>query len=84
MKLLLRILSYTPPLDDYLRQYQVYAFFGVIFGLVILTLLKPVFDIIFRQLDLELFTLYSTSPHWELSVNYFIYVFYYNFIQINT
>lgn len=83
MKLLLRILSYTRPLGVYLPQYLVYAFFGVIFGLVNLTLLKPLFDIIFKQLDPELFTLYSTPPHWEFSVNYFIHLFYYYFIQIS-
>ncbi len=83
MKLLLRILSYTRPFGVYLPQYLVYAFFGVIFGLVNLTLLKPLFDIIFKQLDPELFTLYSTPPHWELSVNYFIHLFYYYFIQIS-
>ena len=83
MKLLLRILSYTRPLGVYLPQYLVYAFFGVIFGLVNLTLLKPLFDIIFKQLDPELFTLYSTPPHWELSVNYFIHLFYYYFIRIS-
>lgn len=83
MKILLRILSYTRPLGIYLPQYLVYAFFGVIFGLINLTLLKPLFDIIFKQLDPELFALYSNPPQWDLSLNYFIHLFYYYFIQIS-
>jgi len=80
MKILLRILSYTKPLNIYLPQYLIYAFLGVVFGLVNLTLLKPLFDIIFNQLDPELFTTYSNPPKWEFSVNFFIHTFYYYFI----
>jgi len=83
MKLLLRILSYSRPLGIYLPQYLLYAFFGVVFGLINLTLLKPLFDIIFNQLDPELLTLYSNYPQWDFSVNYFIHLFYYHFIQIS-
>jgi subfamily B ATP-binding cassette protein MsbA len=59
----------------------VYTFFGVIFGLINLTLLKPLFDIIFRQMDPEQLALYSNPPEWDLSVDYLIHLFYYYFIQ---
>jgi ATP-binding cassette, subfamily B, bacterial MsbA len=81
MKILVRILSYSKPLRIYLPQYLVYTFFGVIFGLINLTLLKPLFDIIFKQMDPGLMELYSNPPEWELSLDYVIHLFYYHFIQ---
>lgn len=81
MRVLLRILSYAKPLGFYLPQYLIYAFFGVIFGLMNLTLLKPLFDIIFNQIDPELLIEYSIKPDFSITINYLIHAFYYYFIQ---
>lgn len=82
MKTLRRILAYAKPLNFYLPQYFVYTFLGVVFGLLNLTLLKPLFDIIFNQIDPELLDTYSLKPVFSVSIEYFIHSFYYFFIQI--
>lgn len=81
MKILWRLLSFSRPLNFYLPQYFIYTFLGVLFGLLNLTLLKPLFDIIFNQMDPELFKLYSLKPSFNLDIEYFIHVFYFYFIQ---
>ncbi len=84
MKTLWRLLSYARPLNFYLPQFFLYTFLGVVFGLLNLTLLKPLFDIIFNQIDPELLSVYSTKPVFSLNFEYFIHVFYYYFIQVTS
>jgi subfamily B ATP-binding cassette protein MsbA len=54
----------------------------VVFGLLNLTLLKPLFDIIFNQLDPELLKEYSLKPVFSANFQYIIHAFYYYFIQV--
>ncbi len=84
MKILLRILSYVRPLNFYLPQFFLYTFLGVFFGLLNLTLLKPLFDIIFNQIDPELLTTYSSKPVFTPSFEYIIHAFYYYLIQVTS
>lgn len=84
MRTLWRILSYTKPANIYLPQYLVYALLGVIFGLINLISLKPLFDIIFHQLDPQQLQQYSMVPNWEFSIDYFIHIFYYYFINFTS
>jgi len=84
MKTIWRLLSYSRPLNFYLPQYLLYTFLGVLFGLLNLTLLKPLFDVIFNQIDPELLKTYSFKPQFSASLDYFIHSFYYYFIQITT
>ncbi|MFC2125916.1 ABC transporter ATP-binding protein [Bacteroidota bacterium] len=81
MKIYLRILSYAKPLSSRLPQYIVFAFLGIFFGLINLTLLKPLFDVIFNQIDPVKLEAYTDPPKWGLSFNYLIHSFYYKFIQ---
>ena len=81
MKTLLRILGFARPLRVVLPQYVLYTFLGVAFGLINLTLLKPLFDVIFNQIDPSQYRLYSSQPAWEFSGRYLIHVFYYYFIK---
>ena len=81
MKTLWRLLSYARPLNFYLPQFILYTFLGVVFGLLNLTLLKPLFDIIFNQIDPELLNIYSSKPTFSPNFEYLIHVFYYYFIQ---
>jgi subfamily B ATP-binding cassette protein MsbA len=53
----------------------------VSFGLLNLTLLKPLFDIIFNQIDPELLKIYSVKPQFHPTIQYIIHTFYYYFIQ---
>ena len=59
MKVYLRILSYASHLRGYLVVYVITAFLAIIFGLLNLTLLKPLFDVIFEQISGEKLALYA-------------------------
>jgi len=82
MNTIWRLLSYSRPLNFYLPQYFIYTFLGVLFGLLNLTLLKPLFDIIFDQIDPVALEAYSSSPDFSFTLDYFIHAFYYYFIQV--
>lgn len=82
MKTLWRLLSYGQPFNFYLPQFIIYTFLGVVFGLLNLTLLKPLFDIIFNQMDPELLQSYSTKPVFSATLEYLIHAFYYYFIKV--
>jgi len=84
MKTLWRLLSYVRPLNFYLPQFFLYTFLGVLFGLMNLTLLKPLFDIIFNQIDPELLTTYSSKPVFTPNFEYIIHAFYYYLIQVTS
>ena len=84
MKTIWRLLSYSKPLNFYLPQYFLYTFLGVLFGLLNLTLLKPLFDVIFNQMAPELLTTYMVKPQFSPTLQYFIHVFYYYFVRITT
>ena len=81
MKTYLRILSFARPLRHYLPQYLVFTLLGIIFGLVNLTLLKPLFDVIFQQMDPRELQRYAAIPEFELSIAYLKHQFYYFFIS---
>ena len=84
MKTIWRLLSYSKPLNFYLPQYFLYTFLGVLFGLLNLTLLKPLFDVIFNQMNPELMKTYTLEPQFSLTFEYFIHTFYHYFIRITT
>jgi len=82
MNTIWRLLSYARPLNLYVPQYFLYTFLGVVFGLLNLTLLKPLFDIIFNQIDPELLIKYSSKPDFYANFEYLVHAFYYYFIQV--
>jgi len=81
MKTIWRLLSFSRPLNFYLPQFFIYTFISVLFSLLNLTLLKPLFDIIFSQMDPELLKVYSLKPQFTATLEYFIHAFYYYFIR---
>lgn len=81
MKNYLRILSFAKPLHARIPQYVFFAFLAIVFGLINLTLLKPLFDVIFDQIDPEILERYQQLPEWEFSITYLNHSFYYNFIK---
>ncbi|UZD24655.1 ABC transporter ATP-binding protein [Algoriphagus halophytocola] len=82
MKTYLRILSYAKPYGKFVPVYIFYAFFSIVFGLLNFTLLKPLFDVIFEQVDPESLALYASKPEFSFSIEYFTHLFNYNFLQI--
>ncbi len=82
MNTYLRILSYAKPYRRYLPIYIVYTLFSIVFGLLNFTLLKPLFDVIFEQVDPEGLLKFQTAPSFEFSLNYFIHLFNHHFLKI--
>ncbi|GAB2995292.1 ABC transporter ATP-binding protein [Cyclobacterium sediminis] len=82
MKTYLRILAYARPYRRYLPVYIAYALLAIVFGLLNFTLLKPLFDVIFEQVGKEELQVYANKPDFALSVNYFMHLFNYYFLQV--
>ncbi|WP_192346501.1 ABC transporter ATP-binding protein [Algoriphagus sp. Y33] len=82
MKTYLRILSYAKPYGKFVPIYIIYAFLAIVFGLLNFTLLKPLFDVIFEQVDPISLAQYSEKPEFSFSLAYFSHLFNYNFLQI--
>ncbi|WP_026956567.1 ABC transporter ATP-binding protein [Algoriphagus vanfongensis] len=82
MKTYLRILSYAKPFGRFVPTYIVYTLFSIIFGLVNFTLLKPLFDVIFEQVDPQSLEQYRSLPEFSLSIEYFSGLFNHYFLQV--
>jgi len=82
MKTYLRILSYAKPFGRFVPTYIIYTLFSIIFGLVNFTLLKPLFDVIFEQVDPQSLEKYSAIPEFSLSIEYFTGLFNHYFLQV--
>ena len=83
MKTYLRILSFARPLRQYLPQYIIFTLLGIIFGLINFTLLKPLFDVIFEQLDTVELQTYQANPTFSLTLEFFKHKFYYFFLSFS-
>jgi subfamily B ATP-binding cassette protein MsbA len=81
MNTFLRIIGFARPFKVTLPQYFIFVFLGVGFGIINLTLLVPLFNVIFNQIDPVEFSSYSAKPAWDFSARYFIHWFYYYFIK---
>jgi ATP-binding cassette, subfamily B, bacterial MsbA len=81
MNTYLRILSYAKPYRRYLPIYILYTLFSIVFGLINFTLLKPLFDVIFEQVNPEGLIKFKNLPSFEFSLEYFIHLFNYHFLQ---
>lgn len=81
-----RIISYARPFGRQLPQYLIFTVFGVVFGVVNVALLKPVFEVIFDQIDPEKLQALTQQPEFSFSPSYFRNLFYYyltNYIEVN-
>lgn len=81
MNTYLRILSYAKPYRRYFPLYIAYTLLAIIFGLLNFTLLKPLFDVIFEQVEPASMQRFLEKPTFTLSLDYFIHLFNYHFIQ---
>jgi ATP-binding cassette, subfamily B, bacterial MsbA len=79
----LRILSFAKPYRRYFPIYIVYTLLAIIFGLLNFTLLKPLFDVIFEQVRPGDLDKYLQKPDFSFSIDYFLHVFNYYFLQIS-
>ena len=82
MNTYLRILSFAKPYRRYLPSYLIFATFSIIFGLINFTMLIPLFNVLFDQVDAEQVNQMRTLPAFSLTVDYFISVFNYYFLTV--
>ncbi len=82
MKTYLRILSYARPFGRFVPTYIFYTLFSIIFGLINFTLLKPLFDVIFEQVEPASLEQYRTLPPFSFSVEYFTGLFNHFFLTV--
>ncbi|GMQ26886.1 ABC transporter ATP-binding protein [Algoriphagus sp. oki45] len=77
-----RILSYARPFGRFVPIYIFYAFLAIVFGLLNFTLLKPLFDVIFEQVEPASLEKYRSLGPFSLSVDYFTSLFYHRFLLV--
>lgn len=83
MKTYLRLLSYARPLSGFLPQYILCALLAVLFGLVQFTLLIPLFDVLFNQVEPDqLAEISQLPPDFSFTLEYFQKLFNYHFLQV--
>lgn len=82
MKTYFRILAYARPYRRYLPLYVIYALLAIIFGLLNFTLLKPLFDVIFEQVDPAELKKYAEQPEFSFTIEYFMHLFNHYFIRV--
>lgn len=82
MKTYLRILGYSRPFTRLYPQYILFALLAIVFGLLNLTLLKPVFDVIFELGDPEDLKKFSVYPEFSLSIDYLEHLFNYHMNEL--
>ncbi|WP_373521527.1 ABC transporter ATP-binding protein [Aquiflexum sp.] len=83
MNTYLRILSYARPYRRYFPIYVIYTLLAIIFGLLNFTLLKPLFDVIFEQVEPADLTKFLEKPDFSFSIDYFLHLFNYYFLHIS-
>jgi subfamily B ATP-binding cassette protein MsbA len=79
MKVYLRIFSYAPKLVSRLVQFFIFSLFGTVFGVLNLTLVIPMLDVLFNTTDQ---TLIPVLPEFEISIKYFTATFNYYFTKV--
>lgn len=82
MKTYLRILSYARPFGRFVPTYILYTLFSIIFGLINFTLLKPLFDVIFEQVEPASMEQFRVLPEFSFSIEYFTGLFNHFFLSI--
>lgn len=83
MNTYLRILSYARPFGRFFPIYITYAFLAIVFGLLNFTLLKPLFDVIFEQVDPASLEKFREMPAFSFSVEYFTSMFNHRFLLVS-
>lgn len=82
MQTYFRILSYARPFGKFVPTYIVYTLFSIIFGLINFTLLKPLFDVIFEQVDPDSLEKFRMLPPFSFTIDYFTGLFNHYFLSV--
>lgn len=79
MKIFLRLLVYCNPIGKYAFPYVIFTTLAVIFGLLNFSLLIPLLNVLFGNLDPKEVQQMLVMPSWEFSASYAEKLFYYYF-----
>jgi ATP-binding cassette, subfamily B, bacterial MsbA len=79
MKIYLRILGYAPNLLSKMVQFFLFSLLGIVFGVLNLTLVIPMLNVLFKTTDNAVIPPY---PSFEISTDYAISLFDYHFISV--
>jgi len=82
MQTYFRILSYARPFGKFVPTYIFYTLFSIIFGLINFTLLKPLFDVIFEQVDPDSLEKFRMLPPFSFTIDYFTGLFNHYFLSV--
>ncbi|WP_143304457.1 ABC transporter ATP-binding protein [Chitinophaga vietnamensis] len=74
-----RLLRYATPLHHYIPEYVIYTLIGIVFGLVNFSMLIPLLDVLFKQVDTHEAVAVVKHPTFSFSVHYFVDLFKYYF-----
>lgn len=75
MKTYLRLIVYAHSVRKYILPYFSASLFASLFGILNFTLLIPLLNVLFNQSSAEMITKYQTLPAFELSPDYFTFLF---------
>lgn len=84
MNTYLRILSYARPLGLYVPQYILYTIIYVVSGVISVSLLMPLTDILFNEVNTDTLQSFSQLPVFTLDMAYFEALFNHYFLHVIT
>lgn len=82
MNTYLKILSFARPFSAYIPQYALFTILYVAFSLVNFTVLIPLLQILFGQVDTEKIDAIGSQPEFSFTIDYFKNLFYFHFGDI--
>ena len=82
MKTYFRILSYAKPFGKNIPLYLICTVFYIVFSMVNFSVLIPLLEVLFNQIDQETSINYSKIGNFQFSIEYFKGIFYYYFNNI--
>jgi subfamily B ATP-binding cassette protein MsbA len=82
MNTYLKILAFARPFSAYIPQYALFTILYVVFSLVNFTVLIPLLQILFGQVDTEKINAIGSQPEFSFTIDYFKNIFYFHFGEI--
>jgi len=79
MKTYLRILTYGRPFGKNIISYLIFTLFYVVFSMINFSVLIPLLNVLFDQVEISKIQEFNTQPTFSLTIDYFKNIFYYYF-----
>ena len=82
MKTYFRILFYAKPFGKNITLYLLFTIFYIVFSMINFSILIPLLEVLFNQIDEQTTLNYKEIGNFQISLEYFKSIFYYNFNKI--